>query len=111
MAFNYDIQCNFVDAVILLQESKRRYHFSSELLPYVHYVPIGVGDIIDKIEWLKRNPILSERIAKNAQIFAQSFLRLEDHLCHSLNILEVVGDIMNGTSAAFPSVNALKIDF
>lgn len=95
--------------MILLQQSNRRYHFSSLLRPFVHYVPFSVGDIIDKIEWLKRNPRLAEQIALNAQAFAASYLRAEDYQCHVLNMLEVLGDMMHNTSAATPSLTAIEI--
>ena len=78
-------------------------------MPFVHYVPISFSDVIDKIEWLKRNPLLAKQIAHNAKIFSDSYLRIEDYHCHVLNMVEVLGDIMNGTSAAVPSSAAIKL--
>ena len=87
--------------------SRLRHHCS--LLPYVHYVPIGFSDVIDKIEWLQRNPLLAQQISHNAKEFSKSYLRMEDYLCHALNMLEVLGEVMNGTSAVVPSAAATPV--
>ena len=79
---SYLIESN---AVVLLQDGARElgYHFSGRLKPYVHFVPFSKNgaDLVEKIEWLQRNDDLAYQIARNGQIFAQSYLRFEDLLC------------------------------
>eukprot|EP01036_Dinobryon_divergens_P038429 gene38429-50456_t len=50
--------------VVLIQFTDQVYHFSSRLIPWVHYVPLAsnVADIIEKIEWLRANDHLARQI-------------------------------------------------
>lgn len=91
-------------AVILLQYSPYIYHYSHYLKPWIHYVPISItgDDIIEKVEWLQKHPILARRIAHNARIFGQSYLRLEDYFCYFINIIESISRVVNGTTALEP---------
>jgi hypothetical protein len=80
-------------AVILLQDSTEiKYHFSSRLKPWVHYVPIAYNgaDVIEKIQWLQRNDEKAHTLAKNAYAFGQSYLRLEDYYCYTAAFLKEV---------------------
>ena len=88
-------------AVILLQESSFRYHFSHFLQPWVHYVPLShsLVDLLRKIEWLKENDRLAKRLALNAKAFGMSYLRIEDHLCYAAAALDYVGRLENGSDA------------
>jgi len=60
-----------VGAVILLQETSMKYHFSARFKPWVHYVPLSfnMADAIDKIEWLIANDDMAQQIANNAWNF------------------------------------------
>ena len=91
-------------AVILLQENEFAYTFSSYLERWVHYVPLSVNaaDIIDKIEYLKANDHLAERLASNAKNFARSHLRLEDYFCYVATALHSVSNITSRTDANIP---------
>lgn len=91
---------SYSNAVILLQDSTYKYHFSSQFKPWVHYVPISysTGDIIDKIEWLQKHDHIAEKIANNGKVFADSYLRLEDHFCYIATALEGIGKLLNSTS-------------
>lgn len=63
----------FIGAVILLQETSFFFHFSVRLKPWVHYVPLAynMADATDKIEWLKANDELAQRIASNGRNFGK----------------------------------------
>ncbi len=91
-------------SVVLLQNSPYLYHFSHRLKPWVHYVPISysAADVIDKVEWLRQHDHLARRIAENAKIFSQDFLRLEDHMCYILSALETISRLENETDAFYP---------
>ncbi|NGX34679.1 MAG: hypothetical protein K1060chlam1_01032 [Candidatus Anoxychlamydiales bacterium] len=54
--------------------------FFKPLKPYVHYVPIkqDISDLIEKIEWAKKNDGLCKEISKNATDFALNNLMFED---------------------------------
>jgi glycosyltransferase involved in cell wall biosynthesis len=54
--------------------------FSEFLKPFVNYIPIkyDLSDLIEKIEWVRNNDELAEKISKNAleftdDIFSASF--------------------------------------
>ena len=49
------------------------------------------------MEWLKRNDHLARRIARNAQNFALSYLRLEDYLCYAAGSLRLLHDLEKTT--------------
>jgi len=53
----------------------RRYieYFHTDLKPYVHYVPVklDLSDLIEKIQWIIKNPEAANQIAQNAFKFAQ----------------------------------------
>ncbi len=54
--------------------------FFKPLKPYVHYVPLkhDISDLIEKIEWAKKNDILCKQISENASVFALNNLMFED---------------------------------
>ena len=81
-----------------------RYHFSSRLVPWVHFVPIAHSgaDIVKKVEWLKRHDALAHRIAENARNFARSYLRLEDYYCYMTALLETLSGLTANTTAIRP---------
>jgi hypothetical protein len=91
-------------AVVLLQDSPFKYHFSDRLKPWIHYVPISysTADVIDKIEWLKNHDHFAERIANNAKIFGASYLRLEDYFCYMATAIETIANIQNGSDILKP---------
>lgn len=91
-------------AVILLSKSSFFYHFSAELQPWVHYVPIAFSgaDIVEKIQWLQDHDDLAQRIVQNAKHFARSYLRLEDYYCFGAYTLEVLGEIMHDSDVLQP---------
>ena len=66
-------------AVILLSQSSSSYHFSARLTPWVHFVPLSFSsaDLIQKIEWLRDNDVMAQRLAENAKNFGRSYLRME----------------------------------
>ncbi len=86
-------------AVILLQESANRYHFSMRLKPWVHYVPVGYNnwDLTEKVEWLVAHDKEAQQIVKNARNFGLSFLRVEDTICYAASALEAVAEIERGS--------------
>ena len=82
-------------SVVLMQESQFEYHFSSHLKPWVHYVPLSFtgADIVDKIRWLIAHDHLAKRIAKNAENFGKSYLRLEDYYCYVATALDTIANL------------------
>lgn len=88
-------------AVILMAESRSKYHFSHHLKPWVNYVPFTYSgaDLVEKIQWLRDHDAMAQRIAANAQRFADSHLRLEDYFCYWNHALEQLGDAFEGSEA------------
>jgi hypothetical protein len=100
--------------VILLQQSEFSYHFSSRLIPWVHYVPLTytASDIVEKILWLREHDDLAKRIADNAKAFAKSYLRLEDHICYVATALDTLAQMYVNSTATEPfASNPRRIDF
>jgi len=50
-----------------------------------------------QVEWLKENDDMARQIAKNAQNFALSYLRLEDYLCYAAGTLRLLHDLEKTT--------------
>lgn len=88
-------------AVVLLQTTEFEYHFSARLKPWVHFVPIAynAADLIEKIRWLQNHELMAYRIAQNAKIFGESYLRLEDNYCYMATLMKTLGDLFVGSSA------------
>jgi hypothetical protein len=95
-------------SVVLLQHSEYSYHFSSRLVPWVHYVPLShsAADLIEKVEWLRAHDDLAQKIAHNGRVFGDSYLRLEDTLCFVATALEAVGNITKMRKDALEPFNA-----
>jgi hypothetical protein len=89
-------------AVVLMPKTSFSYHFSSRLLPWVHYVPLSFSgaDLIEKIEWLSRNDVMARQIALNARNFGKSYLRMEDYIYYLETALTVVSELEKDTDAA-----------
>ena len=87
-------------AVILLQTTNFRYHFSARLIPWVHYVPLSYSsaDLIEKIEWLQRHDDLAQQIAENGRNFGKSYLRFEDYFCYVGAALQLVARLEKGSN-------------
>jgi hypothetical protein len=88
-------------AVVLLQTTEFEYHFSARLKPWVHFVPIAynAADLIEKIKWLQNHELMAYRIAQNAKIFGESYLRLEDNYCYMATLMKTLGDLFVGSTA------------
>jgi hypothetical protein len=91
-------------AVVLLAKSPFSYHFSSRLVPWVHYVPLSfsASDLVQKIEWLRDNDGMARQLALNAKNFGKSYLRMEDYICYVGAALTVVAALEKGTNATAP---------
>lgn len=83
-------------AVILLQESPFRWHFSARLQPWVHYVPVSysAADLARKVAWLQSHDKEAQQLAENARNFGRSYLRLEDYLCYAAHAMEAVAEVV-----------------
>jgi hypothetical protein len=70
----------------------------------VHYVPItyNTADLIEKIQWLQNHELLAFRIAQNAKIFGESYLRLEDNYCYMATVMKTLGDLLERSDALQP---------
>lgn len=91
-------------SVILLQDSTCKYHFSSRLKPWVHYVPImhNAADVARKVDWLIAHNDMAKQIADNGYNFGRSFLRLEDSVCYIANALDTVGNLLKDSNVTRP---------
>jgi hypothetical protein len=70
----YRISVQMNSGVVSLKvDSTKIEYFSSGLEAWVHYVPIkdDFSDLIEKIQWLKKNDDKAKEIAKNGQAFAR----------------------------------------
>ena len=47
--------------------------YDTALISYKHYIPFrsDFSDLVEKIEWLKQNDRIAQKVAKEAHVFAQ----------------------------------------
>lgn len=66
---------------LLIVDRKYIEFFYNDLVPYVHYIPVkmDLSDLLEQVEWMKKNNEKSLEIAKNAFEFAMTHLT-EDKL-------------------------------
>eukprot|EP00600_Ochromonadales_sp_CCMP1393_P004692 CAMPEP_0174958234 /NCGR_PEP_ID=MMETSP0004_2-20121128/2511_1 /TAXON_ID=420556 /ORGANISM="Ochromonas sp., Strain CCMP1393" /LENGTH=321 /DNA_ID=CAMNT_0016206425 /DNA_START=615 /DNA_END=1580 /DNA_ORIENTATION=- len=89
------------ECVVLLQAINLQYHITARLQPWVHYVPLSSSgaDVAAKVRWLQEHDDLAQQIAQNGYNFGLSYLRLEDYLCYTANVLEAFATVMQGTGS------------
>ncbi|NGX63576.1 MAG: hypothetical protein KR126chlam6_00988, partial [Candidatus Anoxychlamydiales bacterium] len=68
------------NSVCFKQKSNEVQWFYSALKPYEHYIPVAndMSDLVEKINWAKKEDQKCEKIAKNATDFILNNLMLED---------------------------------
>ena len=73
------------------QDSKYYEHFYHQLQPWVHYIPLQryLSDVVEQVEWARRNNEKGEEMANNALHFAQSHLLPEHLYCYIVRLLKV----------------------
>ena len=86
------------------------YYFFNRLRPWVHYVPLSysMAELPSIVEHLLKHENVAKRLASNSRAFGESYLRLEDYLCHSAAILEGFGNALKDSDILQP-FNATKI--
>ena len=92
-------------AVVLLQDPfEFLYTFSKRLIPWVHFIPVNymLTDLVEKVQWLRRNDHLARQIVLNARNFGKSYLRIEDHFCYMAQALNEVGKLAHGSDVTKP---------
>lgn len=74
----------FSNSVILKQVSENMQWYYNELQPYIHFIPVAnnLHDLVDQIEWAKKNEPSVKKIIKNANEFAQKNLSYDDMLLY-----------------------------
>jgi len=74
-AFRLSYELN-MNSVILLVENEWKIWYSDMLIPFEHYVPVkeDLSDLIEKIEWCRKNDYKCKNIASNAKKFYDEFL-------------------------------------
>ena len=62
-------------SVLLLQHRHSQFFYPG-MKPWVHYVPLkeDISDLLEKYDWLQKNPDSARKIAQNGQIFADECL-------------------------------------
>lgn len=88
-AFRLSLELSY-NSVILLVKSDFYIWYQPLLKPWIHYVPIkqDLSDLIQKIDWCKKNDKKCKKIANNALIFYKTYINLnsiQDYLELLLN--------------------------
>lgn len=88
------------NSVVLKQDSPFYEHFYKSLTPFKHFIPFrrDLKDLVEKIEWAKKNDKFSMEIMKNGQMFANENLLPRDIYCYHVHLFKkwsdkLVGDI------------------
>lgn len=90
----HELQMN---SVILLVKSHYYIWFMPYLKPYEHYVPIkcDLSDLIDRINWCKKNDDKCKKIVENANRFYKKYMTLDgayDYMASKLNNIILYND-------------------
>lgn len=99
-------------SVILLAESKWKMWYYKFLKPYTHYVPIkeDLSDLLDKIDWCRRNDDKCKKITESALQFYNEYLGERGVLDYLQKLfIEVRRDV--GTYSWLPDLLNLSLRF
>lgn len=82
-------------AVVLMQRHMYEFHFSAQLKPWVHYVPLSYtgADLLEKVQWSREHDDMAAQVAENGRNFARSYMRLEDYYCYAASVLNTMAEI------------------
>lgn len=77
-------------AVIMKQETNCGEYYEFFIKPWEHYIPIATNyrDLVEKVEWARKNQKKVKEIAKNGQKLAQELLNIEGIKCYQFMIFE-----------------------
>lgn len=97
------------DSVVLKQNSPFYEHFYKQLKPMHHYIPIerDLSDLVDKLDWAKRNDQKVKQMSDQAQQFANQYLTPDNVLCYHVKLFKVKLKIFSIQSAQ--QMDPLKI--
>ena len=78
------------NSVAFKQDSDQIQWFYEALQPYIHYVPIknDLSDLVEKLNWAKKEDFFMQKIAKNSREFALENLLLEDNYLYLYHLLQ-----------------------
>lgn len=78
------------DSLVLKQDSDYYEHFYGQLQPMVHYVPFkpDLSDLVEKLEWARKNDAKARKIAQNARQFVNDNLLPENIFCYYAQLLK-----------------------
>lgn len=79
------------DSVVFKQNSPFYEHFYKQLKPMHHYIPIerDLSDLVDKLNWAKKNDQMVKQIFEQAQQFANEYLTPDNVLCYHVKLFKV----------------------
>lgn len=100
------------DSVVFKQNSPFYEHFYKQLKPMHHYIPIerDLSDLVDKLNWAKKNDQKVRQMTEQAQQFANEYLTAGNVLCYHVKLFKVKSNniIMQNTRAV--TGGSLKIN-
>jgi hypothetical protein len=81
------------DCLIFKPDSENIQWFYRALAKDIHYVAVqaDMSDLLEKIEWARTHDLEAQRIVKNANLFAQNNLQIEDVHLYLYLLLESIG--------------------
>ena len=80
----------FTNSLVFKVDSPFTQWYFSALRPFEHYVPVSIDleDLVDKVQWAKRNDSEAQMIAKKCREFALSHITLPDNLLYLYYIID-----------------------
>lgn len=75
--------------LVFKQETENIQYFYGELIPWKHYIPVkkDLTDLMEKLEWARKNDSQAQQIAQNAREFARENLMPEQILLYCYKVL------------------------
>ena len=99
-------------SLVLKQDSDYYEHFYRQLEPWVHYIPVkkDISDLVEQLEWAKRNDDKAREMAENAAQFVQDHLLPEQLYCYMYQLLKVctyIGEFLVWVSTSCNTIGSV----
>ena len=79
------------NSAVFKHDSNFYEHFYNQLQPWVHFIPykLDLSDLLDKIEWARKNDEAARKIAQQGRQFVLDNLAPKDIYCYYYRVLQV----------------------
>lgn len=89
----------FTGSTVIKPDSPFIQWYFGALVPWKHYIPVknNLNDLVGTIEYLNKNELLAEEVAKNSHQFAKGNITLEQNYSYLAEMLRAYDDVIQAT--------------